>query len=120
MAHSTIHFAFGMVLGSYGPVRALLRSRTAGQPLAAGFRRWLLLSYALGAVAVIPNLLRRAGVPGAVCEGWWMNVFLLHHLLDIPPFTGRRVGEFLIAALFLLQYTALLGAIRYARRFSRP
>ena len=93
MAHSALHFTVGAALGTawHGP--GLLRAWRAGKPLAGRFRRWLMLSYALGAFAVVPSLLGWIGVPKAVCRHWLMNVFLLHPLIARLVPTKILVGE---------------------------
>jgi hypothetical protein len=116
MMHSTLHFGLGMAAATawHGP--ALLRSWRAGRALARALGLWLVTSYALGLLGVVPNLLRRAGVPHETCEAWYMNVFLLspfwNRLLD----GGHIYGPAILTVLFGAQYAILLLAIRRARR----
>ena len=72
----------------------------------------MVVAYGLGVYAVVPNLLRRAGVPHDVCEGWYMNVFLLSSLLNRLVQGGTIYGPFVMGTLIAAQYAVLLLAIR--------
>jgi hypothetical protein len=76
-------------------------------------RNWLIAAYGLGLWAVLPGALKRVGV----ADGWWMNVFLLHPLINRMKGGGVLVGEILLVFLFVLQYATILVAIR--RRMTR-
>ena len=76
----------------------------------------MLLSLALGIYACLPSLLRRAGVPGDICDGWWMNVFLGYSIVK-HVFTsgGMPLGALAVTCAFGGQYVFLLAAIVRAR-----
>jgi len=112
VAHSAIHFAVGMAVGSAVAARPLARAWFSGGAIAGRLAQWLALSYALGLYAVVPALLRRAGVPAWVCEGWWMNVFLLHPLITALMAGGSVVGPTVLGMSIASQYTVLLVALR--------
>ena len=120
MAQSTLHFALGMIAGTAMSFPPLLRARLAGAKLSRHFTGWFLLAYGLGIYAIVPSLLRRAGVPDAVCDGWWMNLFLFHPLLDRLKDGGILLGEILVASGFILQYSLLLAAISRCHRKAHP
>ena len=120
MADSVLHFGIGVGLGTmaFAPsaIRAIFRmcrgsSARSPEGLAALTGKMLLLSYGLGIVAVIPNLLRSAGCPEALCSNIVMNVFVLHPFIDSLKTGGRLLGELLVVSLFLLHYSTILIAI---------
>lgn len=112
MAHSTLHFTLGMALGTSMLVRSVLPGFTSARESAALFGKWLIVSYALGFLAIVPNLLRSIGVPEIICGGWWMNIFLFHPLVDKVKTGGMLIGEVGIISCFVLQYALLLAALR--------
>ena len=112
MTASTAHFALGMAVGSAVAVPLLWRQWQKRGRLSAALGRWLLWSYGLGLYAVVPGILLRCGLPGTFCRGAWMNVFLLHPLLDRTGAGGMYKGAALIGALFAAQYFLILLAIR--------
>jgi len=112
---SNLHFAGGLLIGTVWRLARLLRAWRAREKLAGHFRAWLLAAYGLGLWAVVPNLLRRAGLPEAACNAWWMNVFLLHPFVNGVASGGRLIGRFSIALVFVLQYAMLVAAIRGRR-----
>ncbi|NQU41621.1 MAG: hypothetical protein HQ523_16880 [Lentisphaerae bacterium] len=114
MMHSTIHFSLGMLLGTALTYRPILAARRQGKRLAPLLRRWLIIAYALGVYAIIPNLLRRAGVPHDLCEAWLMNVFLFSPLLNRLMQGGTMPGQFLLSMLVASQYSALIWAVHRA------
>ena len=116
MMHSTLHFGLGMLAATAWRGPALRRTWRAGRPVAGALGRWLAACYALGLFGIVPNLLRRAGVPHAVCEGWYMNVFLLSPAWNRLLHGGNIYGPAVLTALIGLQYGILLLAIRRATR----
>lgn len=116
MAQSTVHFAIGMIAGTAVALPRLVRRQRAGEPVAAEFARWFLYSYGLGALAIVPSVLRKMGVPDGVCDGWWMNVFLLYPLIGRLKSGGTLVGELLMGSVFGLQYGLMLLYIRSHRK----
>jgi hypothetical protein len=117
MAHVTLHFSFGIAVVTAILWRHLWSAWRAGRPMAPLLGRWLLWSYAAGFYATIPSLLRQAGLSEAICDGWWMNTFLLYSLIKrIFTFGGMPLGALALGFCFVVQYTALLAAIVRARR----
>ncbi len=116
MMHSTLHFSLGMVVGTALTCRPLLDAWQRKAPVAAHLRRWLVIAYGLGVYAIVPNLLRRAGVPHEVCEAWFMNIFLLSPLLNRLVQGGTIYGPFVMGSLMLSQYATLLLAVRSSHR----
>ncbi|MBT3294370.1 MAG: hypothetical protein HN919_17815 [Verrucomicrobia bacterium] len=121
MMHSTIHFSLGMLVGTALTCRPLLAAWKSGAHVAPLLRRWLVVAYGLGLYAIVPNLLRRAGIAHAVCEGWIMNIFLLSPMLNRLIQGGTISGPFIMSALVAAQYIILLQAVRRtARQALRP
>jgi hypothetical protein len=120
MAQSTLHFAVGMSAAACLAVPPLVRAWRAGSPVAVPLRRWILLSGGLGAYAVIPSLLRRLGLPPALWDSWWANLFCLYPLIERIRGGGILLGEAAVALLAGAQYLALLAAIRRAKNPLAP
>jgi hypothetical protein len=119
MAHVTLHFSIGMLIGLLCMGRLLLGAWRGGRPLAGLCARTILLALALGVYASIPSLLRRLGVPDAVCDGWWMNVFLGYPLIkSIFTCGGMPLGGLAVTAAFGAPYLFLLVAMRRARCYT--
>jgi hypothetical protein len=116
MAHSSLHFALGAVIGSAAAARPLLRAWRDRLPLAPPYRRWLLVSYGLALWAIMPALLRWLGVPDHFCGAWGMNVFLFHPALTRLKDGGAIVGTVALLALGTAHYTIVLLGLRECRR----
>ena len=114
MAHSTMHFAIGLAVGTAALLPSVVKAARRGDKLAPPFARWIGIALALAMFAVVPNLLRSSGVPDAICSGWWMNVFLFHPLADRLKQGGMLIGELGIALILTFQYVLLLAALRRA------
>lgn len=114
MMHSTLHFSLGMLLATALTCRPVIAACRRGGALAAPLRRWLLAAYALGLYAIVPNLLRRAGITHDICEGWFMNVFLFSPLLNRMMQGGTISGPFVLGLFVAAQYAVLLWAVRKA------
>jgi hypothetical protein len=114
MAQSTFHFAVGMAVGSAWAIPELRRRWASGQTVARACGRWIVLSLAVGTYATLPSLLRYARVPESIVGAWWMNLFLLHPLIDRLKSGGVFIGEAAVAACFGAQYALMLLAIRRA------
>lgn len=119
MAATTMHMALGMAVGSAIALPGICSKCRKDAPLADAFMRGIILSYGLGLYAAFPAFLGRLGVPGVICDGWWMNVFLGYPLLDTLKQGGMKMGAFLAGSIFCVQYTALLLAIRRSDRKTR-
>jgi hypothetical protein len=116
MAHAALHFAIGSTLGLALAAPQLRQAWQTGKRLGPATLRCLGLSWGIGILAVVPSLLRYAGVPESSCAGWWMNVFVLHPLLNrlLPPCT--LVGTAAFAGTFVAQYALILAAMVRVRR----
>lgn len=119
MTHSAIHFSLGVVVTSTFFAPGILHALRRQQKLAPLLLRWLLASYAAGLWAVLPAILRHAGLPESVCGGWWMNLFLFHPLLSQLHLGGVIIGGACLAAVFALQYGTVLLALWSARHPGR-
>ena len=117
MAHSAIHFSIGMIAGSIVTFPPLIKAWLANSPLTKKIRRWLLISYAAGIYAIIPSLLGWVGMPASFCDGWWMNIFLLHPLINKLGTTGRLIPATIAVFLcFVVPYLIILAAIFRAKK----
>jgi hypothetical protein len=127
MAHTALHLAVGLGLGMALAAPALGRAWRdaaahrpgAHTPLSRPLARLLAGSWGLGLFAIIPNVLRAMAMPEWFCSGWWMNLFLLHPLLDGWVSGGTVIGGFLLVAALSSQYGLLLLAIAHTRRHRR-
>ncbi|MDE0838578.1 MAG: hypothetical protein OSB41_05930 [Kiritimatiellae bacterium] len=116
MAHSSLHFAIGMTVGSVVTVPRLLAAWRHRAPLAPHFKHWLLASYAAGTFAIIPGLLRRLGADNAFCDGWWMNVFLFYPAINSVKDGGMTMGPLLMGGILGLQYLSLIAVLAWRLR----
>lgn len=120
MAHSVLHFSIGLAVGTAAALPPLVRAWRRQQNLAPFFARWLATAYGLGFLAIVPGLLRRLGLPGVCCDGWWMNVFLFHPLLNaMVPREDMPLAVGALAACFTLHYGLVLLALRRRQRSNR-
>lgn len=122
MAHVTLHLTIGMLLGCALAARRLRAAWRRNERLARPVARALLLAYGLGALAVVPSLLRRAGLPDAVCDGPWMSVFVFYPAVKrVFRYGGMPLGAAALTAAFAAQYAFILLAIaRQRRSCARP
>jgi len=116
VAHSALHFSFGMIVAAAFSLPPLLRRWRRNGTLARHFRSWLLFSYGLGIYATVPGILRRLGIPDAVCDGWWMNLFLLYPLINIVKPGAMTMGPLVLGFCFAAQYSLLFMAVRRLTR----
>lgn len=115
MAHAALHFTAGMIVGMAALTPALRRNWQAGRKLAPAVMHWLLASWGTGLWAIIPSLLRYAGLPESCSGGWWMNLFILHPLINQHGPHATIIGAACLAVTFVLQYTVIVAAILRAR-----
>jgi len=121
MAHSALHFTLGLAVGGAVALRPVVRAWRAGGRVAPALRRWMLVSYAVGAAAIVPALLRWAGVPAQACDGPWMNVFVGYPWLNrLLPREGMPYAAVALAASFAVQYGLILLAILRQTRRAKP
>jgi hypothetical protein len=115
MAHSTLHFALGMAVGSIPMLPPLLSAWARTKPLAPPFARWFAVSYGVGLFAVVPALLRNLGVPDALCDHPAMNVFLFYPWINIAKPGAITSGPLILGAILGGQYALLLAALAHTR-----
>ncbi|MEI6788979.1 MAG: hypothetical protein WCL49_10935 [bacterium] len=111
MAHAALHFAIGLAAGMATQAPRLKQAWTKGKNVAPTVLRWLVVSWSLGVWAIVPSLLRYAGVPEGFCNGWWMNLFLLHPLINQFGPHGTIIGAVAFVIGFTFQYALILAAI---------
>ena len=116
MAHSVFHLAVGVAAGGALTAPHLARAWLTRRPLSAPVARLLIVSYALGFLAVVPNLLVRLGAAPTSVDAPWMNLFVLHPLIDRWERGGLLIGELAVAAMFIGHYALILAAIATRRR----
>ena len=109
--NSGFFFAVGVGAGTLIRMGGLWRAFRSGEKLAKSLLAWLAVSYGLGAVACIPNLLRLLGAPESVCAHPAMNIFFLHSWIERRHAGGNIIGNALTVGWVMLQYTTLLAAV---------
>ena len=114
MAQSTLHFAFGMAIGSAWVLPALWKRWKQALPMATTIGRWLILAYGLGLYASLPSLLRRITGGAEWSTAGWTNLFLFYPLIEKLDLPSIALGELCIALCFAAQYGLILLAIRRA------
>jgi hypothetical protein len=119
MAQSTLHFAFGMAVGSVWALPALWKVWWQRIPISRTIGRWLLLAYGLGLYASLPSILRRLSNGADWTTGSWTNLFLFYGLIERLDAPSIALGELAIAACFGAQYALILLAIRRAKQAKR-
>jgi hypothetical protein len=124
MAHANLHMAVGMTAGVALTIAPVARAFLARAPLARPLGRMLVVTYALGVWALVPNLVTAAGGPPQVHHAGWANIFLAHPLIDARKHGGLLIGELVMVAILVLQYGLLITALsrrsRRGRGGSRP
>ena len=116
MAHANLHLAVGMAAGTAIAAWPFLRAWAADAPLARPLGRLWLASIALGAWALVPNLVSAAGVTGALHRAIYADVFVFHRTIDGRIGGGLLIGELALVAQLAVHYGLLLIALRRARR----
>jgi hypothetical protein len=106
MAHSAMHFGVGLAIGAAAGLPMLRRALKDKTSLESA--KWLATTYAIGGLAVLPSLLGLLGVPEAITSAWFMNIFLLHPVIDHLKSGGKLIGETLIVSCFFSQYAIML------------
>lgn len=113
-----------MLVASLVTLPGLFMALRRNRPLASPCAVWLVVSYALGAYALVPSILYRLGCPEAVYTSPLMNVFLFHPFIRSLRPGGKIIGAATICFWFTLQYVVLIAAVCYRRisikRAARP
>jgi hypothetical protein len=113
--------ACGVAVGALLALPGVGRAWYRGQALARPLGRLLLCSYGAGLWALGPHLLTgRLGLPEATARSPWMNLFVLHPLIERHEAGGLLVGEVALGLSFVGHYLLLLVALRRAHRRSAP
>jgi hypothetical protein len=120
MADRSLHLALGLAIGTMIFIPKIICLWRGGRSIYMAIAQLLIASYGLGFLAVVPNILRRIGVPASVCNVWWMNVFVLNPALDRFRPGGYLIGGLLVAGIFALHYCLLVCAIRRGLAIDRP
>ena len=121
MAHSLLHFAIGITIGTAVSTPLIILKLRFYDPrdpmnrIAVYILKWIIITFGIGLFAIIPNLLRRLGCPEFICGNSWMNFFLFHHFIDQIKKGGMLIGQILIFACFILQYMLIIIALTMAR-----
>lgn len=115
MAHAALHFTLGMAAGMAVLAPAVRRAWRGDGSLATALGRWVLGAWAGGFIAIVPSLLRYAGLPPGFCGGWWMNVFLLHPLINALLPQSVIAGGVAFMGTLAFQYGMILAAILRVR-----
>lgn len=114
MAHAAFHFAIGMGTGMVLLAPQLKQAWQKRKRLYPAVKGWLFAAWALGFTAIVPSMLRYAGLPESFCSGWWMNIFLLHALINKFFAQHLILSSLLFGGLLGLQYMVILAAIHRA------
>jgi hypothetical protein len=114
VAHSSLHFTLGWVIGSLVFFLSSLKLWLKGSA-SAWFKRWYIWSLSAGLFATIPELLLTIGIPADFCSAWWMNIFFFSPLLDNIKPGGVTLGPLLMAACLGGQYLLLIATIIHLR-----
>ena len=116
MAHVNFHIAEGLGLGAALGMVPLVRAWLADRPLSPPILRLAVLSFALAAWAIVPQILTTLGAPASVHTSRWANLFLGHAVIDRRLDGGLLIGELLIASWLVGLYLLILLALHRARR----
>ncbi len=119
MADRMFHFAVGMALGLALGLPTVVLAWRRRPRLGMLIARLVVLTYAFGLFAVVPGILRYLGVPSRICDGWWMNLFVFHPLVDQTKSGGLLSGVGAVCGLSAFLYGLILLSIVRARRVSR-
>lgn len=117
MAHTNLHLAEGLAVGTALTIVPLARAWLARAPIARPLLRTVLVSAGLALCAVAPIVLTTLGAPGGVHTAAWANVFLGHAVIDRRFDGGLLIGEAAIVAwLGAVYLLAVAGIVRARRR----
>lgn len=119
MAHANFHLAVGMAAGTALAAWPVAKAWLAGAPLARPLARLWIATIALGAWAVVPNLVGAAGITYALHTHRVADVFVLHRAIDGRVHGGLLIGELALVVQLGFHYTLLMVALGRARRRRR-
>lgn len=114
MAHANFHLAVGMMVGAAPLAVPVVRALAARRPVARALGRMWLAALAVGAWALVPNLVSAAGLTASLHRAWWADVFVLHRAIDGRIHGGLLIGELALVAQLVAHYAILVVAL--ARR----
>lgn len=115
MSSTILHMAIGMGAGTLIFARLPIRAFRGSDSPAKDLARWIAASWALGVFAAAPNFLAAAGLPYSLFDGWWSNIFLFHHLIDLLKPGGDLIGQLAVSFCGAVQYTAIICVLAKIR-----
>ena len=101
MAHANLHLAVGLGVGA----------AALALPVARALGRMWLAALAVGAWALVPNLVSAAGLTSGLHHAWWGDVFVFHRAIDRRVEGGLLIGELLLVAQLVAHYLILIVAL---------
>lgn len=116
MAHANLHLAVGLGLGAAAASLPVLRALVARAPMARPLARMWVCALAVGAWALVPNLVSALGVTAGLHRAAWADVFVLHRTIDGRLDGGLLIGELLLVAQLAAHYALLVLALARTRR----
>ncbi len=116
MAHTNLHLAQGLAIGSALTIIPLARAWLAAAPVARPLLRLTIASLALAVWAAAPIILHRLGAPAGVHTARWADIFLGHASIDRRFGGGLLLGEVAIVAWLGAVYLIAVAAVIRARR----
>jgi hypothetical protein len=120
VAHTNLHLAEGLAVGTALTVLPLARAWLTRAPIARPLLRTVLVSAGLALWAVVPIVATTLGAPGGVHTAAWANVFLGHAAIDRRFDGGLLIGEAAIVAWLGAVYLLAVAGIVRARRRRAP
>ncbi len=111
MAHANFHLAVGLAVGAAALAVPVVRALVARRPVARPLGRMWLAALAVGAWALVPNLVSAAGITPALHRAWWGDVFVFHRTIDARVSGGLLIGELALVAQLVGHYTILVVAL---------
>lgn len=108
MAHPIFHFSIILLLSMLIQGPWLFNKINDNTNVSDAITRFLIISYGFAVFSIIPNILGHLGAPDPFWTGWWMNIFIFHHIIDRIKNGGLLIGELLYLACFGVQYAILL------------
>jgi hypothetical protein len=116
MAHANLHLAVGLGVGAAVASLPVLRALVARTPLARPLARMWLCALAVGAWALVPNLVSALGITSGLHRVVWGDVFVFHRAIDRRIDGGLLIGELLLVAQLVVHYALLVLALARTRR----